>query len=167
MLSRIKYKLSSECKLTLYNTLFLPHITYCCSIWGNTYKTRLYELVLLQNLRALRIVFNTSFKEHTNPLFYKAKCLKLEDLVKFNTNVFMFKAYYNLLPVNLKSLFTKIENIHKYSTRQKHNLYKKSVSSNIEARSTVNCGINLWNKLDDNIKLCKNMFLFKKKLKQY
>ena len=141
----------------MYNTLFLPHITYCCSIFGNTYKTRLNELVLLQK-RALRIVFSTSFKEHTNPLFYKAKCLKLEYLVKFNTNVFMFKAYYNLSPENLKRLFTKIENIHKYSTQQKHNLYKKSVSLNIKAMSTVNCGINLWNKLDDNIKLCKKCF---------
>ena len=47
VMSRIKNKLNEETKLTLYSTLILPHLTYCCSIWGNTYKSRLSELIKL------------------------------------------------------------------------------------------------------------------------
>ena len=84
-------------KLTLYSTLILPHLTYCCSIWGNTYKSRLSELIKLQK-KALRIVYNKPLYAPTNSLFQKARCLKLEDLIKLNTNVIMYKAFNNLLP---------------------------------------------------------------------
>ena len=33
---------------TLYCSLFLPYINYCSKIWGNTYKTNLRPIVLLQ-----------------------------------------------------------------------------------------------------------------------
>ena len=50
VMSRLKNKLNEETKLTLYSTLILPHLTYCCSIWGNTYKSRLSELIKQQTL---------------------------------------------------------------------------------------------------------------------
>ena len=42
---------------TIYCSLFLSHITYCCEVWGTTYKTNLKCLCLLQK-KALRIICN-------------------------------------------------------------------------------------------------------------
>ena len=165
VMSGIKNKLNEETKLTLYSTLILPHLTYCCSIWGNTYKSRLSEVIKLQK-KALRIVYNKPFYAPTNSLFQKARCLKLEDLIKLNTNVIMYKAFNNLLPQNLQCIFSNVKNVHDYSTRQKHNLYKTSVRTNVKNMTFSKIGINLWNQLDDHIKLCYNIHLFKKKLKQ-
>ena len=31
-----------------YFSLFYPHIDYCCEVWGNTYKSNIHSLFLLQ-----------------------------------------------------------------------------------------------------------------------
>ena len=51
----------------------------------------------------------------------------------------------HLLPENLKSLFTRIENFLNTGTQNVRSTtcINKSVSSNIEAMSTVNCGMRL------------------------
>ena len=38
VLRRIKFTLPRHIMISLYNTLILPHLTYCCMIWGNTFK---------------------------------------------------------------------------------------------------------------------------------
>ena len=48
ILYRLKYKLTEDAKLVLYSTLILPHLTYCCSVWGNTCKSRLNNIITLQ-----------------------------------------------------------------------------------------------------------------------
>ena len=48
LLNRVKYILKYDSMLSLYNTLILPYLTYCCEIWGNTYETRLKGFVMIQ-----------------------------------------------------------------------------------------------------------------------
>ena len=79
----------------------------------------------------------------------------------------MYKAYYHLLPYNLQCLFFKVENIHNYATRQENNLYKKSVRTSFKSMTLSINGVNIWNNLNDEIKLCNNLNLFKKKLKYF
>ena len=54
---------------------------YCCSIWGNNYKT-LKHLIVLQK-RLLRVAASVSYYAHSTLLFLKYGCLKFEDLVKY------------------------------------------------------------------------------------
>ena len=168
ILHRVKYKLGENLKLVLYSTLMLPYLSNCCAIWGNTYISRLNKLIVLQK-RAIRLIANVPYLAHTAPLLHKYNCLKLEDLVKFHINNFMYKAYNFDLPCNLQFLFTKTQNFHQYHTRyrQKETFYKKSVCTNIKSMTVSINGVNYWNNLDDNIKLCKNISLFKKNLKKY
>ena len=37
-----------EGMLTLYCSLFLPYLTYCCAIWGNTYATNVNCIYVIQ-----------------------------------------------------------------------------------------------------------------------
>ena len=83
----------------------------------------------------------------------------------------MYKTYYHLLPYNLQCLFLKVENIHTFATSHENNFYKKSVRTSFKSMTlsinSVNIWNNIWNNLNDEIKLCNNLNLFKKKLKLY
>ena len=39
---------SKDALVILYNSWFLPHLSYCCEVWANTYKTNLHKIVILQ-----------------------------------------------------------------------------------------------------------------------
>ena len=52
---RLRKKVNDNSLLSIYNALILPHLTYCCEIWGNTYSTRLNKIVLLQTY-AVRLI---------------------------------------------------------------------------------------------------------------
>ena len=89
-------------------SLILPYLTYCVEIWGNTYKTVIDPIFILQK-RAIRIINKTEYRAHTNPLFIENNLLKLEDLVDLNTYIFVYKAKNNLLPNCIQNLFVKRE----------------------------------------------------------
>ena len=46
--------LSNKCMTNLYYAFIYPYLIYCNHIWGNTYKTTLSKLQILQN-KAMRI----------------------------------------------------------------------------------------------------------------
>ena len=45
---RTKRVLNYDSLYTLYCRFFLPYINYCSEIWGNTYKTKLNSIILIQ-----------------------------------------------------------------------------------------------------------------------
>ena len=101
---RVRHLLTNTALYNLYCTLILPYLNYCCEAWGNTYKSRIQPLYIIQK-KAIRICGNVDYRSHTRPLFYHWKTLGLYDIVHFNSMVFMFKVYANLLPTNLLSFF--------------------------------------------------------------
>ena len=54
---------------------------YCSEIWGNTHKTKLHGIIMLQK-RVMRTVYGVDRLEHTNYLFYDSHFLKFPDIVK-------------------------------------------------------------------------------------
>ena len=100
----------------IYNTFILPHLAYCCEIWGNTYNTRLHCLVILHK-RAVIIIDMLGSREHSSEIFKKYKILKLNDLIMYQTCILMYKADKGVLPENVQNKFCKIKDIHEYNTR--------------------------------------------------
>ena len=45
---KVKHKLNSEALLMLYNSLFLPYLSYCLEIWGNNCKSIIDPLFIIQ-----------------------------------------------------------------------------------------------------------------------
>ena len=48
VINRVKHVLTNSALYSLYCTLVMPYLTYCCEVWGNTYKTRIQSLCILQ-----------------------------------------------------------------------------------------------------------------------
>ena len=106
IMNRVKHCLIISALYSLYCTLILPYLSYCCKIWGNTYKSRIHPLYIMQK-RAIIISGNSDYRAHTRPIFYRFKTLWLPDMVNFNSMVFMYKVFNNSLPNNLLVYFKK------------------------------------------------------------
>ena len=50
IIKKVKNILTSDTIKTLYNSLILPYINYCCQVWGNTSKYLIKKVVILQKL---------------------------------------------------------------------------------------------------------------------
>ena len=157
-------KLLDETTLkTLYNSLFLPYLNYCCEIWGNTLKTYLRPIELLQK-KAIRIVCNVGRYENTTPLFARLSLLKFKDLVKWKTATIMHKVFLKQMPKQIQQYFE----IKKTKYPQRHlnkftlNLHRTRLKS--FALSVI--GVKTWNEIDYSIQTLKSHVLFKLKLKQ-
>ena len=75
VLCKAKHFLNNKSLHIRYNSLILPYLYYCSEIWVNTYKSSLQPLCILQK-RAIRIIHNVTYHEHTNQLFIHSKTLK-------------------------------------------------------------------------------------------
>ena len=66
---RLKYIVHCDVLQTLYNSLIVPHFHYCLLAWGSTIKNR-HKLYLWQK-KAVRIINNSHYIVHTDPIFKK------------------------------------------------------------------------------------------------
>ena len=163
IINRLRYKLNPYVLKILYCSLILPYISYCTEIWGNTYKTYLDGIVLLQK-KVIRVISNVHFLEHTTKLFKNLKILKFYDLVKLKILNIMFKAYNRTLPINIQNIFS-IDVDKYYNTRKMQNFKVHFIRTSKRAMCVSTAGVKLWNDLKYEIKSKNSFLLFQKYLK--
>ena len=91
----------------LYDSLIFPYIDYCLEVWGRTYPSNVNPVYIMHK-KAIRMIFNAHYNEHTNNYFMELDALKLFDLLRYKTGLSMHKAKKNLLPRNVHNLFVHI-----------------------------------------------------------
>ena len=81
------------------------------------------------------------------------------DINKFQTNLFIFKALYNLLPPVFADFFTLTEDVHSYNTRfqSKNSLYVLPMENNKRKTSLKISGPPMWFQLPNELK--KNSYI--------
>ena len=68
LLGRIKQYLSIPIRKLFYNAYILPHLVYCCTIWGNTTADSINAVVKFQK-RAARLILDRDFDAPSAELF--------------------------------------------------------------------------------------------------
>ncbi len=58
------------------------HIVYCMSIYSCANKSSLNKLKQKQK-KAIRVIRNTGYREHTAPVFKQLKILPFDELIKY------------------------------------------------------------------------------------
>ncbi len=114
--------------------MIVSHLNYCILAWG-------YEHSRLNKIqkRVIRIINNSKYNAHTEPLFKKLKLLKIEDILKLNEIKFYYKLTNGKLPVYFQhqtitnnaeidrndTHFSLKQNneIHEHNTRSKNKLH--------------------------------------------
>ena len=81
---------------TLYNTLILPYFNYCILSWGATISNG-NRLHLLQK-KALRLISNSNYIAHTEPIHKNLRLFKLTDMFPIAVWKFYYKLMNNQLP---------------------------------------------------------------------
>ena len=79
VMNRVRHLLSSSALYSLYYTIILPYLNYCCVVWGNTFQTSLCPLRILQKT-AIRICGKAGYRSHTIPIFHQLKTLDIYDI---------------------------------------------------------------------------------------
>ena len=83
----------------LYNALIIPQFKYCILCWGSVINKN-HSLHIFQK-RALRLITNSSYISHTEPLCKELRMLKVFDMFY----VAVWKFYYKLMHKDLPSYF--------------------------------------------------------------
>ena len=73
ILIKARKVLSNECMTYLYYAFIYLYLIYCNPIWGNTYKTTLSKLQILQN-KGLRITTGSPPRTN-NETLYRQNCM--------------------------------------------------------------------------------------------
>ena len=164
---KLKHVLPSQTLLSLYtcNTLILPHLQYCVLTWGNTFRTYLNKIHIVQK-KALRLINNSSYTSHAGPLFLKFNCLDIFYIYKYHLGVLMYKFYSRSLPTAIQSMFTLNSTIHNYHTRSSSKLHIFGARTYFFKSTVRHQGPILWNSLNC-LPPARNVSQFKKNLKKY
>lgn len=123
VMCRLKHVLPQAVLLTLYNSLVLPYLNYGLLIWGH----KCDKIFCLQK-KIVRIISDSKYNSHTEPLFKKLKVLKATDLCALHELNFCFKLEHQLLPFYFNNaLFIRHNEVHRYNTRNSNNLQPPKV----------------------------------------
>ena len=68
-----------------YCSLIFPDLSYAFEIWGNTNKSQLHTLMLLQK-KVIRSIDIASYLDYTYPLFEQYNTLKCLHIIKLKWN---------------------------------------------------------------------------------
>ena len=167
IIRKIRTYLTQDSLHTLYNTLVLPYLSYCTIVWGDRNNTNLESLFILQK-KIIRTCTNSLWLEHTTPLFISLKKLKIRDIYTNQLAIHMFKYNNKLLPHDLPAtLFTNQYDVHNYPTRHASDLHIALTHSKLAENTFRTQGPLIWNHMNINLKNCKSLAIFKKRLNNY
>ena len=128
----------------LYFALIQPHLSYGILAWGNA-SQNLRKTITLQK-RAIRTINKAAYNSHTDPLFHSSQVLKLQDLYRYQSALFMHDYVSNNLPASFKNIFSynrDIQTIHQ--TRQSDLLYISRCKTSFASKLPLYALPKIWN----------------------
>jgi hypothetical protein len=134
ILCRLKHQLPHNILKTIYNSLVLPHINYAVTSWGNTANNELKRIKILQK-KSIRILSNSKYISHTEPLFKKLRLLKVEDIFKLNCCKMYHKLTKGLTPSYFHTELETNSHIHAHNTRQQNLIHTNSINCKLLKQS--------------------------------
>lgn len=167
---KLRHFLPETALLTLYRSLFEPHLNYCNIIWGNTFPTYLQKLITLQK-KVVRALSWSSFDTPSDPLFHRFGLLKIQELNVFHNACTMYNVVHMLNPA-LCDLIPISYPTHTYDTRNKSHIKGKKRKLKCTSLSIVCVGPKVWNSLDkDNLdkdlQMSSSIHVFKRDLRRH
>jgi hypothetical protein len=141
-------------------------MTYCITSWGNAYDNALQPLMILQKkiVRRLSNIYDDS--THSSDLFLNLKILKLNDIYKLHTSLYIHKMINNQSPDIICQIILSHQNNRNRETRLPTNILSKPQYT-LACSTKAICfdGVNLYNNLPDFIKESTSYTVFKKNLR--
>ena len=112
ILNRLKYIYPAQVLLTIYKSLFVPHINYGSLVWGQN-----CDSVCKLQKKVIRTITHSNYIAHSEPLLKDLNLLNVRDLMDLKIIKFLHKLYHNNLPVYFNDYMPHLE-----SRETQHNL---------------------------------------------
>ena len=166
MISRSKRTIPTPIKLILYNALIMSHLEYCLPIWGTANQTLMRQLEVSQK-KALRFATGSVYNAHCDPLFFKHRVLKLNDLHNLQCLTIANQFFHHALPLSVQKCFSISNKTRSTRTEDSAKLSIPKAKSEHLCRMTPFKIPKLWNdhnsKWDDTLKNSINTMKFRYK----
>ena len=123
LLLRIKQYLDLHSRKLFFNSYILPHLDYCCTVWGNCSNELLSDIIKFQK-RAARIILDKSFDTHSSELFKELNWMSFDQRIIYKKSILMYKSINEpSFPIYMKNKIQK--------ANHRHNLNLRSVQNDI------------------------------------
>jgi len=160
----LKHEIPQHILKTIYYSLIHSHLNYGILCWGWNNK----QVATLQK-KAIRVVTNSKYNAHTEPLFKKMRILKFQDIIYQKLYKFFHRYLTKLLPdYFIETSFVKVLK-HHYGTRNR--LFEIPKISHKYAENCVRyqlaCLLNQTDKTIFEIALNHSEFAFAMYIKKY
>ena len=109
---RVRPTFPQSTLVTIYKSLILPHLNYCCAAWGCIGNCLNQKLEKLQN-RVARITTGFGWDVRSAQILRALNWESLADRRAKRLKSLMFKTPNNLLPEYLSDKFTSVNTIHR------------------------------------------------------
>ena len=151
ILHRLKHYLPQHTLATIYHSLFVSHISYGISAFGNINSKELKRLKILQK-KAIRVITNSKYNSHTGYLFKRTENLTLHDLFRQSCCKLYQKSKMGLLKPYFSNELTTNSMVHSYETRQANDIHQRNIQTPIQSQLINSKVFTSWNKLPDSLK---------------
>ena len=118
VMNRLKRYLTLSAMKLMYDSLILSHFQFGITNWGFEWD----RISKLQK-RALRIMTNSRYNAHMEPLFKQLYLLKLKDIFENQCLNFRYRYVNNKLPNYFSNMFTYNHELHEIETRNHDQLH--------------------------------------------
>lgn len=156
-LNRNSKCLSIWTKKLVYNSIILPHLTYCPTILYVAPKCIIQTLQIIQN-RCMKIILEENYYAHSLDLLKRLEWFDVKNMIMYFTILFINNARYNIL----NKYLVLNEDIHSYNTRNS----ARFCIRNIRIKSIFDRSIMDYNNIVTNDMKDMNKKIFKLKLKE-
>lgn len=164
-LYRVSAFLSKWTRLTIYNTIILPHFLFCSTIIYLSNSDDKKRLQLLQN-RAMRIILSHDRYQNIESMLRELNWLPVEQFLEMKSLIFIHKIEKGVMPKYFDNALKKVKNIHNYETRNAENFFVDRKKYLKTQNSIFFKTLNVYNKLPNRFKILK-VKKFETEIKKY
>ena len=150
LLRRAKRFVNQNVLINMYNSLVLPHFTYCSNVWNDGSRTHIDKLLKMQK-RAARIITESTYEVRSKDIFNILQWEPIETTLKKREMIMTFKALQgqlrecmtNIFKICLNGMYPlRSNNCKLYLEKRKTDFLKKSFSYRGDAS---------WNNLPNDV----------------
>ena len=165
-IKQIKKYLSDDLNKSLVHSLIFSNLDYCNILYYNMPNYQINKLQKIQN-SAARILTNTSKYSHITPVLRSLHWLPVKSRIEFKILVFTYKCLNSNTSSSINTLITQYQPARPLRSSNKNMLVEPKIEKVPGSRSFHFASPHLWNKLPEDMKQCKTLSIFKKRLKTH
>ena len=162
LLNRIKQYLNVPTRKLFFNAYILPHLDYCCSIWGNA-NSELMNTVIKFQKRAARSILDKPIETPSIELFSELKWMMFPERVMYQKAILMYKIMHDLTPPYLANIFKLSKEVHDRTLRStsENLLYVPKPNIELYRNSLAYSGSKIWNSIPDRLRNATSLQQFR------